>query len=285
MAAVLLTEMPRNPIVFVGGGRIASAMIAGLRLARNRRTIIVHDRNLSKLKKLKKEFGVIVEPQLERAVAQADLLVIAVRPDSVGDVLSKIRERLGDAEKNVKEKTRPLVAVSLAAGIPLSKLRSYVPRQIRWTRAMPSPACRTGNGLTALVFSPELSRIERANVSSVFSQIGSVLEVSEDRFDAFTVTYSSSHGYHAVAALADAAVRIGLDPKTALIAAAHALADGILAWRESQSSLEELLEEAATPGGIAAATMAAMDASGYRKIVEKGLRAGLTRARANARRG
>jgi pyrroline-5-carboxylate reductase len=113
--------------------------------------------------------------------------------------------------------------------------------------------------------------------------LGAVLEVPEAKFDAFTVTYSSSHGYHALTALADAAVRIGLDRKTALIAAAHALADGILGWREGNIPFEELLQEAATPGGIAATTMAAMDAAGYRRVVEKGLRAGFARARANAR--
>ena len=280
MAGAPQTEMLRNSIVFLGGGRITSAILAGLWLAGYRKPLVVHDRNLSKLKKLKKEFGVIAEPDLERAVALADLLIIAVRPDSVGDLLRKVRDQLGHSGKNV----RPLLAVSLAAGIPLAKLFDYVPRQVRWARAMPSPACRTGNGLTGLVFSRELSRKERAKVSSVFSRFGSVLEVPERKFDAFTVTYSSSHGYHAVAALADAAVRIGLDRKTALTAAAHALADGILAWRKTTSSLDELLEEAATPGGIAAAVMSAMNAAGYGRAVEKGLHAGLSRARANARR-
>jgi pyrroline-5-carboxylate reductase len=98
------------------------------------------------------------------------------------------------------------------------------------------------------------------------------------------VTYSSSHGYHALAALAEAAERLGLDAKTAKIAAAHALADGVLAWREGKLSLDDLLHEAATPGGISAATLASMAQSGYRRIVQRGLRAGMGRARRNAKR-
>ena len=74
----------------------------------------------------------------------------------------------------------------------------------------------------------------------------------------------------------------GLDRKTALLASAHALADGIIAWREGRHSLESLLEEAATPGGIAAATAAKMDAAGYGRAVRKGVAVGLRRARANA---
>jgi len=148
---------------------------------------------------------------------------------------------------------------------------------------MPSPVCRIGRGLTALTFDRGLSRTARREVRSLFSLVGQVLEIPENKFDAFTVTYSSSHGYHALATLAEAAKNTGLDRKTALIAAAHALADGILAWREGGMSLENLLREAATPGGIAATVMSSMDANGYRKTVDRGLKAGIRRARLNAK--
>jgi len=100
--------------------------------------------------------------------------------------------------------------------------------------------------------------------------------------DTITATHSSTHGYHALAWLAKEAHRAGLDEKTSLIAAAHALADGIFYWRESGLSLDELLHEAATPGGIAAATMKAMDRAGYGRAVAKGLAAGIAQARRNA---
>jgi pyrroline-5-carboxylate reductase len=110
------------------------------------------------------------------------------------------------------------------------------------------------------------------------------VDIPESKFDAFTVTYSSSHGYHALATLARVAQEMGLDRKTALLASAHALGDGIIAWRDGKHSLESLLQEAATPGGIAATTMSGMDAAGYGSAVRKGLMAGLRRARANARK-
>ena len=110
-----------------------------------------------------------------------------------------------------------------------------------------------------------------------------MLEIPERQFDAFTVTFSPSHGYHALAALATAGERLGLNRKNALTAAAHALADGILSWREGEEQLDDLVQEAATPGGTAAATMQAMDRSGYKRSIEKGLRAGIARARKNAK--
>jgi pyrroline-5-carboxylate reductase len=261
--------------VFLGGGRITSALVAGLRLAGYDRPIVVHDRHSKKLQILKRQHRVIVEENLRRAVESADLLIVAVRPDSVRELLQEIREQ---------HHRRRLTAVSLAAGIPLSKLQAGLGLPVRWVRAMPSPVCRSGRGLTALTFGRGLPPSERATVRDLFASVGAVAEISEKQFDAFTVTYSTSHGYHALAALVGAAEAVGLDRKTALVAGAHALADGIAAWRAGNLSLEKLLREAATPGGIAEAVTAALDQAGYRRIVKNGLSAGIRRARKNAER-
>ena len=154
---------------------------------------------------------------------------------------------------------------------------------MRWARAMPSPVARSGRGLTAIAFDRELSASERKLVHDFFARVGSVLEIPENKFDVFTATYSASHGYHALASLARAAERLGLDRKTALIAAAHALGDGIVALREERTPVERLIHEAATPGGIAATVMETEDRAGYRRIIERGLRAGVARARSYSR--
>jgi pyrroline-5-carboxylate reductase len=261
-----------NFTVFLGGGRITSALIAGLRLAGYETPIVVHDRHLRKLQQLKRRYSVEIEPSLSRAVEQASLLILAVRPDSLDELL-----------KQMGRINRPVTAVGLAAGVPLAKLRARLGPPVRWARAMPSPACLRGTGLTAVAFERALSPAARREVKKFFAKVGSMLELPESQFDAFTVTYSPSHGYHALATLAGAAEQLGLQRKAALTAAAHALADGILCWRETRTSLRDLLDEAATPGGIAATVMSSMDAAGYRRILERSLRRGLMRARKNAK--
>ncbi len=265
-------------IVFLGGGRITAALLAGLRLGNYRRPILVHDRNLDKLRALQKQFGVMVEPDLMRAVARARLLIIAVRPLDVAAILTEVSQ----AEFKTRGKSAPM-ACSLAAGIPLAKLRAKLGAPMRWSRAMPSPAARTGNGLTALTFDPGFPQSARKLVRDFFSSVGAVVEIPERQMDAFMVTFSPSHGYHALAALAQSAQKLGLDRKTAFAAASHALADGIVSWRQGTESLEALLHEAATPGGIAAAVMNAMDEKGYSKTIARALRAGLARAHKNAK--
>jgi pyrroline-5-carboxylate reductase len=267
-------------IVFLGGGRITAALLSGLRLANYHAPIVVHDRNLHKLHALKKEFGITVEPDLLRAVEQAHLLILAVRPANVVGVLQELE--LGRRESKGFNGRARVLACSLAAGIPLARLQKLGP-QFRWSRAMPSPVARTGNGLTAVTLARRYPGAAREVVRNFFARVGAVVEIPESRFDTFTVTFSPSHGYHALKGLAEAGQQLGLDRKTAFAAAAHALADAIYSWREGKESLDALLQEAATPGGIAATVMRSMDDSGHVRMVRKALRAGVQRARANAR--
>ncbi len=268
-------------LVFLGGGRITSALLAGLQRAGYRKPILVHDRNAHKLLALKKDFGVAVEPDLARAIAQAELLMIAVRPSDVRAVLAQVRQAITNPRS--RRATQPLLACSLAAGIPLKKLKAGLGPPVRWARAMPSPVARTCRGLTAVAFERGFPARARKRIKDFFAHVSPVLEIPESKFDVFTATYSCSHGYHALAVLAKATQKLGLDRKTAFIAAAHGLADGIVSWREENAVLEGLLHEAATPGGISAAVMKTMDDEGYVKAVERGLRAGVARARKNAR--
>jgi pyrroline-5-carboxylate reductase len=261
--------------VFLGGGRITGALAAGLRLAGYAREIAVYDRHPEKLPALQRELRVKGARDLKSAIERAEILIVAVRPASVAGMLDEV---------TASGAAVPRLCVSLAAGIPLGKLRARIGPPVRWVRAMPSPVCRIGRGLTALSFDRGVSTRERAHVRAFFELVGQVVEIPEVQFDAFTAAYSSSHGYHALATLAAAGQKWGLDRATALTAAAHALSDGVSYWRESGQKLSDLLHEAITPGGIAAATMTAMDKSGYARVVAKGLEAGIQQARKNAKR-
>ena len=260
--------------VFLGSGRITGALCAGLRLVGYQREIVVYDRHPEKLRALRKESRIEIARDLKSAVDGAHLLIVAVRPSSVNEMLREVA-RSGA--------TPPRLCVSLAAGIPFRNLRKGLGTPVRWARAMPSPVCRIARGLTPVSFDRGVAKSDRARVREFFARVGLVIDLPESQMDAITATHSPTHGYHALANLAKAAESAGLNRKAALIAAAHALSDGILYWRESALSLDELLQEAATPGGIAAATMAAMDRAGYARVVNEGVRAGVAQAQSNAK--
>jgi pyrroline-5-carboxylate reductase len=266
--------MIKKSLSFLGGGRITGALAAGLRLSGDERAIVVYDRHPEKLRALQRESRVEIARDLKSAVELAEMLLVAVRPGSVKEMLGEVVACGAPI---------PRLCVSLAAGIPFRNLRAWLPTA-RWVRAMPSPVCRIGCGFTPVSFEPRVTTSERRRVRKLFQRVGPVLEIAERQMDAITAVASPTHGYHALANLANAAQDAGLDRKTALRAAAHALADGIHYWRQSGLELSELLHEAATPGGIAAATMASMHRAGYGKAVKKGLAAGIEQARRNGRR-
>lgn len=267
------TEMKAT--VFLGGGRISGALAAGLRLAGDQRKIVVYDRHPEKVRALRRESQVKIARDLKSAIEAAEMLIVAVRPMSVKEMLREV-ENSGCQP--------PKLCISVAAGVPIKNLRHWLPGPIHWVRAMPSPVCRIGRGLTPVSFDRAVTKSERRQVCDLFERVGPVLELPERQLDAMTAASSPTHGYHALAHLADAAQKAGLDRKTAFIAAAHALSDGIVYWRVSGATVEKLLHEAATPGGIAAATMAAMDKAGYAHVVDHGIRAGVRQCAKNARR-
>ena len=86
--------------------------------------------------------------------------------------------------------------------------------------------CAAAGADSRLSLRPIFSRIARRDVKDFFEKVGTVLEIPESQFDVFTVTFSSSHGYHALAALAASAQRLGLNREIAMTAAAHALRTG-----------------------------------------------------------
>jgi len=255
-------------IVFLGGGHITSALLAGLTAAEFRAKFVVHDRHSHKLRSLQKEFGVAPEPNLESAVKCADLVILAVRPQSARELL-----------RAMPTLRQVLPAVSLAAGITLDRLQAWSPPPLRWARAMPSPACRTRHGLTALTFQRTYPRSVRELIESLYEAVGEVLVLPESRFDAFTVLYSVSHGQHVLHAMTRAGINLGLQRNIAQRAAAHALCESILSLRVSGASLDKLLREAATPGGTSAAVIASLKKSGYAEMLERALGAGVRRAK------
>ena len=86
-----------------------------------------HDRHSRKLKELKRQHRVIVKEDLAGAIDLANLLIVAVRPESIRELLNEIGEL---------QFRRRLTAVSLAAGIPLSRLQARLGLPVRWVRAM-----------------------------------------------------------------------------------------------------------------------------------------------------
>ena len=127
-------------IVFLGGGRITNALVAGLRLAKYDKPILVHDRNPGKLRQLKKQYGVAVEPNLQRAVERSATAhhrraAGFSQRSAAGDRQTRKRKAASPADAGQFGRWHPAFetasAIAVACTLGTSHAQSCVPQRAR----------------------------------------------------------------------------------------------------------------------------------------------------------
>ena len=159
--------------------------------------ILVSDPQAERRAFLTHTYGVQVTTE-NQAAAEADVLLLAIKPQLFGVVTSPLAEQIG---------TRSLLVLSILAGTPLSKLEAAFPNQ-PVVRAMPNTPATVGAGMTAIAPGMHTQPHHLAQARQIFAAVGEVVEVPEAAMDAVTGLSGSGPGYVAlmVEALADGAV-------------------------------------------------------------------------------
>lgn len=253
---------------FVGAGHIARAMAVGWSRpgldARPR--LLFHDVDPARAAETAAASGGQVAMTTVELVAASDVLLVAVRPQHVEPVLAAIGPSLG---------RRPLVSV--AAGVTLARLLAALPRGSRAARVMPNVAAALGLGV--FLFVPGTLGDATADVAGLFALAGDVVEVSEPDFDVATAIAGCMPGMLAaiVESYARAGEAHGLAPDVARRLAVDAVhgAAAIIA-REGDPAAVTLA--AATPGGMTAAGIAALEERGMAAAVHAAVAAAAAQA-------
>jgi len=192
--------------------------------------------------------GASLAASLPELIEASDVVVVAVRPQHVAGVLAEAGPLLGD---------RPLVSV--AAGVPLADLRAALPPGARVARVMPNVAAALGLGV--FLFVPgSLTDRDTAEVGGLFALAGEVVELDETHFDSATAVAGCMPGMLAmlVRDFGRAAERRGLAPEVArrlAIAGVH----GAAAVIAREGDPDAVVASAATPGGMTAAAITALE--------------------------
>ena len=166
---------------------------------------------------------------------------------------------------------RSSLLLSVLAGVPLARLQSLFPGRI-CVRAVPNTPCLVGQGLTGLAWGNGISDQQMQQVRSFFEPVSEVLELPEERLDAFLALTSSGPAYVALIAeaMADGAVAVGMPRAQAHHLAHRTLAGTAALLKEQELHPGELKDMVASPGGT---TMAAL-----RQLEKAGLRSALIEA-------
>jgi len=265
-------------IAFIGGGNMATSLVGGL-IARGTPAadLTVADPIAAQLDRLQSEYGVRIASRNDEAVRNADLVVLAVKPQDMASVARGIADTFA---------ARRRVAVSVAAGIRLASLADWLGGAPAVVRAMPNRPALIGAGVTAAVAAPGIEPNERESAAAVLSAVGPLVWIEdESKMDAVTAVSGSGPAYFflLVEAMEDAGVSLGLPRETARILAVHtALGAGRMA-AESGELPARLREQVTSKGGTTAAALAVFESADFRGLVERALTAAARRSAELAR--
>ncbi len=265
--------MKQQTIGFIGAGNMAGSLIAGLWAdGYDPKKIWASDPDSEKLDSLASRFGVNTTANNLTVVENAQVLVLAVKPQAMREV------SLGLAA--TVQRCQPLV-ISLAAGVTEASIDRWLGGGNDIVRCMPNTPALVKTGATALHGNDNISAEQRSRAEAVLRAVGVAVWVErEELLDAVTALSGSGPAYFFLfmEAMEEAALKLGLAPQTArLLTQQTALGAARLAI-ESDESPADLRRKVTSPGGTTERAIGSFEEGGLRTLVLDAMRAAENRA-------
>ncbi len=267
--------MSTSPTIgFIGAGNMASAIIGGMLDSRFQASSIwASAPDDGHLQTLRDKFGVSVTTDNRYCAQQADIVVLAVKPQVMADVCRDIAP--------VVQNTRPLM-VSIAAGLSSVTLDEWLGGGLPLVRVMPNTPSLVRRGAAGLYANQAVSAQQKATAASIFSSIGkSVWLEDEDQLHAVTALSGSGPAYFflMLEALETAAIDAGIEADTARELAIQTMAGAAEMAARSDDDPGQLKRNVMSPGGTTEQAILTFEDGGMRSLVEKAFQAAMTRSR------
>ncbi len=259
--------MQEQTIAFIGGGNMARSLIGGL-IASDfpAGRIVVSDIDERQLESLAERFDVQTLVDNHEAVRRADVVVLAVKPQ----VLKGVAEQLAP------EITADKLVVSIAAGVRLSDLASWLDGHGATVRAMPNTPSLVGSGVTGLLAAEGVSEEQRSTAESILRAVGATLWLEqESQMDALTAVSGSGPAYFflVMEALEEAAMEQGLDAAAARLLVLETAFGAAKMALEVDEEPAELRARVTSPGGTTERGLAALEDAGLREAFGRAVEA------------
>ena len=263
-----------NHLTVLGGGNMGRALIGGmLRRGTRPEHITVGESVEAARDALSADFGVQCTADNAAAVERASIVVVAVKPQVAGAVLTPLQP--------IFQRSRPLV-ISIAAGIRLAALETWCGAGVPVVRAMPNRPALVGAGATGLFAPASVSSAQREVAERVMQAVGEVIWVTaEDDLDVVTALSGSGPAYFFLLAelLTQGAIDLGLEPTAARRLAIATLHGAGQLAHAGDGDLARMRAEVTSKGGTTEAAVKAFEAADLRGIVARALEAATRRGR------
>lgn len=265
--------MTQQSIAFIGAGNMASAIIGGLIENGYPASLIsAADPYQPQLDKLSAK-GVTTSQSNAEVIANADVVVFAVKPQSMAKLCA-------DIKNNITEEN-PLL-ISIAAGITSSMFENWLSADIRLVRCMPNTPALVQTGATGLFANNNVSHEQKRFAEELLGAIGIATWVeTEDLIDAVTAVSGSGPAYFflMIESMIEAGQKLGLSFDAAKALTIQTALGAAKMAQASDDEPAELRRKVTSPNGTTEAAIKSFQANNFEALVEEALKAADTRSK------
>ncbi len=249
-------------IAIIGCGNLGLSITQGLLQKIDGKQITVTRHNIDAVKFLEKD-GVRVTSSNCDAVAGADVVLLAVKPYLVTDVLTEISSKLTDKH----------IVVSLATGVALSDIESACPSTMEVIRVMPNIAAAVGESASCISKGSSASSESLATVKQIFDLIGTSVVIDENLMESATVLAGCGTAFvlRFIRAMVEAGVQIGFKPDVATLIANQTVKGAAQILLCNGNHPEAELDKVTTPKGVTITALNEMERNGFSSSVIQGM--------------
>jgi len=250
--------LKNRQVGLVGTGNMGEALIHGLlhgHLCRPDQ-ILCSDVRPERLKAIREKYGVKGTSHNTEVVKQSDIIILAVKPQIMKQVVDEIAKYL-DLSKLI---------ISIAAGVPLEAIESCAKKELKLIRVMPNICVSVREGVSAIAGGKHTQREDLMLAKTIFDSVGKSLFIEEYLLDAVTGLSGSGPAYIflIIDALADAGVKVGLSRDDTLILASQTVLGAAKMLIETGEHPGKLKDLVTSPGGTAIAGLHTLEEGGLR---------------------
>jgi pyrroline-5-carboxylate reductase len=256
--------MASKKIAIIGGGNLGTAIAEGLIQSGFilPKHLLITKRNLQTLHGLERK-GVLISDKNEEAVQFADLVILAVKPFQVNDLLRTLRTEFKEDRH---------VLVSVVTGVSIEHISSSLGNKVPVVRAMPNTAIAIQESMTCLA-AQHVNEEQLQYVQDLFGQLGKVVKIDEKLMDAATVlgACGTAFAMRYIRANIQGGIEIGFDAATANLIAAQTVKGAAQLLLVKGAHPEQEIDKVTTPKGCTIAGLNEMEHQGFSSSLIKGL--------------
>ncbi|HMJ48771.1 MAG TPA: pyrroline-5-carboxylate reductase [Ferruginibacter sp.] len=250
-------------IAIIGGGNLGTAIAEGLLKSKfcKAQDIYITKRNTMTLQGLYAR-GVKVSAINAEAVSKSEIIILAVKPYQVSEVLHSFK----------KELTPKHILVSVVTGVLIKDLQSSIEKKLPVFRAMPNTAIAIRQSMTCISFN-NASSAQVSFITKLFAALGVVTVINENLMDAATVLGACGTAYamRYIRANIQGGIEIGFDAVTASLIAAQTVKGAAQLLLEKGTHPEQEIDKVTTPKGCTIAGLNEMEHQGFSSSLIKGI--------------